>query len=150
MTRRGRPKASAPRGRVTLEQAAELSGVSYWVAHRRVAEGAVPSQRDPSGVVTLARRDVKLIRPREPGDGDGRKAVMLRPDLERYAAWKRAAGDLPVSTWLGELADRAAEQFGDDAEPNTEASSAAAEDDGRRFIRRLQQEQRARRRRGTP
>jgi hypothetical protein len=33
---------------------------------------------------------------------------MLRPDLERDAAWKRAAGDRGVSVWLGELVDAAA------------------------------------------
>jgi hypothetical protein len=36
-----------------------------------------------------------------------RKAVMLRPDLDRYAAWERAAGKRAVSTWLGDLADAA-------------------------------------------
>lgn len=103
----GRPPATAPRGRVTLEQAAELAGVSYQVAHRRVTAGVVPSERDPSGVITIRRRDVKLIQPRAPAKGDGRKAVMLRPDLERYAAWERAAGDRPVSSWLAALADAA-------------------------------------------
>ena len=104
----GRPKASAPRGRVTLEQAAELSGVSKSAVQQRVWKGVVPARTELDGVVTIARRDVKLIHPREPSDGDGRKAVMLRPDLERYAAWKRAAGDRKVSVWLGELADAAA------------------------------------------
>ena len=105
--KRGRPPAAAPRGRVTLQQAAELAGVSYSAVYRRVTGGELPSQRDASGVVTIARRDVRLIKLREPA-GDDRKAVMLRPDLERYAAWERAAGDKPVSVWLGELADAAA------------------------------------------
>lgn len=104
----GRPRAVAPRGRVTLEQAAELVGVSKSAIQQRVWKGIVPARTEPSGVVTIARSDLKLIEPREPSDGDGRKAVMLRPDLERYAAWERAAGDRPVSTWLGELADAAA------------------------------------------
>lgn len=103
----GRPRAEAPRGRVTLERAAELSGLSRSAVYRRAESGEVPSRMD-DGVVTIARGDVRLLRPREPGAGDGRKAVMLRPDLERYAAWERAAGDKPVSAWLAALADLAA------------------------------------------
>jgi hypothetical protein len=70
----------------------------------------VPARTEPDGVVTIARGDVKLIQPREAGAGDGRKAFMMRPDLERYAAWERAAraaGGLPVSSWLSALADAA-------------------------------------------
>lgn len=104
----GRSRAAAPRGRVTLEQAAELAGVSKSAVQRRVAAGAVPARTEPGGFVTIARRDVRRIVPREPAAGDGRRAVMLRPSLERYAAWERAAGDQRVSTWLAELADRAA------------------------------------------
>lgn len=103
----GRPKATAPRGRVTMEQAAELAGVSKSAVQRRVAAGEVPARTEPDGVVTIARADVKLIKPREPSEGDGRKAVMLRPDMARYEAWARAAGDRPVSSWLADLADAA-------------------------------------------
>lgn len=74
---------------------------------RRVQAGAVPSRKEPDGTITIARSDVDLIQPREPAASDGRKAVMLRPDLERYAAWERAAGDQPVSSWLARLADAA-------------------------------------------
>jgi hypothetical protein len=35
---------------------------------------------------------------------------MLRVPHERYKAGERAAGDQPVSTWLGELADQAAKR----------------------------------------
>ena len=108
MTKRGRPPAAAPRGRVTLQQAAELAGVSYASAHRRVSDGVVPSERDESGVVTIARNDVRLIKLRPAADTN-RHAVMLRPTNERYAAWERAAGDNPVSQWLMELADMASD-----------------------------------------
>lgn len=96
----------APRGRLTLHDAAELAGVSYSLVYRRVTAGEVPSQRDASGVITVARRDLKLLGKQPKADTD-RRAIMLRPDLERHAAWKRAAGDKPVSVWLGELADKA-------------------------------------------
>lgn len=102
-----RSKATAPPGRMTLQQAADLAGVSKSAVKRRVAAGVVPVRTEPDGVVTIARRDIKLIVPREPADDD-RHAVMLRPTLERYAAWERAAGAKPVSVWLGELADAAA------------------------------------------
>lgn len=106
----GRPRAAAPRGRVTLEQAAEISGLSRATVHRRVIAGTVPARTEPDGSLSIARGDVKSLKPREPGQSDaaGRKPVQLRPTLERYAAWKRAAGDKPVSTWLGSLADAAA------------------------------------------
>jgi hypothetical protein len=67
----------------------------------------LPVERDASGVVTIARRDVRLIVPREPAN-DKRKPVMVRVSRVRCAAWKRAAGSKPVSTWLAELADAAA------------------------------------------
>jgi hypothetical protein len=41
-------------------------------------------------------------------EGEDRIAVMFRPPAARYAAWEEAAGDKPVSVWLGELADKAA------------------------------------------
>ncbi len=106
----GRPKAVAPRGRVTLEQAAELSGLSKPTVHRRIKAGVVPARTGADGSLSIARRDVRLLQPREPSEGDaaGRRPVQLRPSLARYAAWEYAAGDKPVSVWLGELADKAA------------------------------------------
>jgi len=111
----GRPKATAPRGRVTPERAAELSGLSRSAVFRRIAAQAVPSRTEPDGTVTIALRDVRRLQPqqrglslsRSPVPAVGRRAVMLRPDIERYEAWARAAGGKPVSTWLAELADRA-------------------------------------------
>lgn len=105
----GRPKAAAPRGRVTLEQAAELSGLSRATVHRRIQDGIVSARTEPDGSLSIARKDVKLLKPRESGQGDaaGRRPVQLRPTLERYASWGRAAGDKAVGAWLGELADTA-------------------------------------------
>jgi len=37
-----RPPAEAPRGRVPLSQAAEISGLSYPEVYRRVTSGQVP------------------------------------------------------------------------------------------------------------
>jgi hypothetical protein len=102
-----RPPATAPRGRVTMAQAAELAGVSKSAVQRRVAAGTVPARTEPDGTITIARRDVHLIAPREPADTD-RVAIMMRPVRARYAAWKRAAGNQPVSVWGGELMDQAA------------------------------------------
>jgi hypothetical protein len=92
---------------VTLAEAAEIAGVSKSAVVRRVAAGIVPARTEPDGVVTLRRRDVRLIVPRSPAD-DRRVAVMLRPNAERHAAWARAAGDERVSAWLARLADAAA------------------------------------------
>lgn len=104
---RGRPAAKAPPGRVTIRQAAKLAGVSYQVVQRRIAAGIVPVERDESGVVTIARGDVRLIQAREEADparADS-EAVTVRAVPERMAHWRRAAGDTPMSVWLGELAD---------------------------------------------
>lgn len=106
----GRYKASASHGRVTLDQAAELSKLSRATVHRRITDGVVPGHTEPDGSLSIARKDVKLLRPREPsaGDASGRVGVSLRPKVDQHAAWLRAAGDKPLATWLGELADRAA------------------------------------------
>jgi hypothetical protein len=106
---RGRPPTDVARGRLTLQQAAETSGLSYQRVYTLVTGGEVPGEQDAAGVWTIAAKDVRLIQRRPPANTD-RKAVMLRPDLERYAAWERAAGDQPVSVWLGELADAAAKR----------------------------------------
>jgi hypothetical protein len=103
---RGRPPAEAPRGRLTLQEAAELAGVSYSLVYRRVQDDEVPSESDASGVITIARRDLKLLTKRPKADTKTH-AVMVRPELEQYAAWERAAGDKAVSAWLEELADEA-------------------------------------------
>ena len=103
---RGRPAAQAPRGRLTLQEAAERAGVSYSLVYRRVEAGDVPSERNDSGVITVARRDLTLLAKRPKADTETR-AVMVRPALDQYAAWEHAAGDRAVSAWLAELADRA-------------------------------------------
>ena len=109
-----RPPAKPPRGRVTIQETADLAGLGYQRVYTLVTSGEVPSERDESGGWTIARRDAAQIKRREPADTN-RKAVMLRVPLERYAAWERAPrprapGDQPVSTWLGELADAAAKR----------------------------------------
>lgn len=103
----GRPPATAGRGRVTLAEASEISGLSTDEIRRRCISGAVPSGRqDAAGIWTLRRSDLGLLTRREPST-DKRKAVQTRPTLARYECWAEAAGDKPVSVWLGELADKA-------------------------------------------
>ena len=105
---RGRPPASAPRGRVTLQAAAELAGVSYSLVYRRVEAGEVPSERDASGVITVARLDLKLLG-RRPKADTKTHAVMVRPELAQYAAWQREAErrGLAVSGLAMQLMDEA-------------------------------------------
>jgi hypothetical protein len=92
---------------VTLRQAAEMSGLSYPRIYALVSTGQIPSQRDERGVYTIAHHDAARIKRRRVTNPEQR-AVTLRPDLERYVAWKRASGDRPVAAWLTELADAAA------------------------------------------
>ncbi|HEX2691610.1 MAG TPA: hypothetical protein VHN14_33595 [Kofleriaceae bacterium] len=60
-----------------------------------------------SGVITVARRDVKLLAKRPKADSKVH-AITVRPGLDQYAAWERAAGGKAVSAWLAKLADQAA------------------------------------------
>lgn len=107
----GRRSIPPPDGRVTLQQAADISGLSYPEVHRRVSNGLAPGEQDASGVWTMTAEDAGNLKRREPA-GDLRKAVMVRVPVARYEAWERAAKDKPVSTWMAELAD-AASGYGD-------------------------------------
>jgi hypothetical protein len=90
MTRPGRPKATAPRGRVTMAEAGAIANVSKSAVQRRIAAGDLPARTEPDGVVTIARKDVKLIVPRAPADGD-RVAVQLRGTRAQHEAWTYVA-----------------------------------------------------------
>ena len=79
--------------------------MSYQVVQRRLAAGVVTAERDEAGVMTIARGDVDLIRPRESADPRPDKSITVRAVPERVAHWRRFAGDTPMSTWLGDLAD---------------------------------------------
>lgn len=102
----GRPPATAPRGRVTLAEASEISGLSRQEIHRRITIGQLAGEQSPAGVWTIARKDAEALERRPPAAGK-RIAVMLRPVAARHAAWKREARrrGLKVSQLAGELLD---------------------------------------------
>ena len=105
----GRPALVAPPGYVTIERAAELLDVSYSTIYKRIhAHGCAVELAFGSGG-TFIRRDQlgELKSERRASSDEDRHAVQVRPSLERYRKWERAAGDKPVSTWLGDLADKA-------------------------------------------
>ncbi len=102
----GRNPADIPDGRVSLRQAAAMSGLSYAEVHRRVSTGLAPGEQDADAVWTMALEDVPNLQRREPAN-DPRKAVMIRVPIAEYAAWERAAGDKPVSTWARDLMNTA-------------------------------------------
>lgn len=106
---RGRKPAVAPKGRVTLQEAAVLAGVAYAVVYQRVAlTKQVPGIQAEDGTWTIARKDVRLIRKREPKYPEGRKPFYVRAALGGQAeAWERAAGDMSVVAWLTWLGDQA-------------------------------------------
>lgn len=104
---RGRKPAVAPRGRATLQEAAELAGVAYAVVYQRVAiTKQVPGVQAPDGTWTISRKDVRLIKERVPKYPDGRKPFYVRVDLKRAEAWERSAGG-EVTAWLVRLGDAA-------------------------------------------
>lgn len=100
---------TSPSDRLTLSEVVTATGVTYAVAYHRVAIArSVPSaEQDAAGVWTIARRDLALIRRREPRYPDGRRAYNLKISPERAAAWQRAAGGRSVQAWLSALADAA-------------------------------------------
>ncbi len=106
---RGRPPATAPRGRVTLAEASEISGLTRQEIHRRIQAGLVPGEQDARGFWTITRQDAEGLERRPPPSGP-RVAVQLRPYKPRYKAWEREAKrqGKPVSTLAMELLDLAA------------------------------------------
>lgn len=107
--RPGRPRLVAPRGYVTIERAAKILGVSYSTVYKHMNAGGVELAFDQGGTF-LRESQLHLISDqlRAESTDEKRKAVQVRPALDRYRKWARAAGDKPVSVWLGELADKAA------------------------------------------
>lgn len=103
----GRRPVIPPRGRVTLAQAAELSGLSYAEVHRRVSTGTAPGEQDDAGVWTMARADARRLKRRTPANK--RPGTNLRAAPERWAAWEREAErrGMAVSTLAGKLLDEA-------------------------------------------
>lgn len=103
----GRRPVTPPRGRVTLAQAAELSGLSYAEVHRRVSSGAAPGEQDAAGVWTMRRTDAARLRRREPAGA--RPGTNLRAAPERWACWQREAErrGVAVSQLAGILLDEA-------------------------------------------
>lgn len=102
---RGRPTAKAPVGRVTLQQAADIAGVSYSTAYRRIVSESIPHDRGEDGTISILRSDARKIRARK-ADPEGRPAYMVRPDPSTDKGFKiaaKAAGDVPVSRWLLDL-----------------------------------------------
>ena len=91
--------------RLTLDQAAEASGLSYGQVYRRVRNGEVPSAKDGNSY-TIAAADVHLLQPYV-AQVDTRRGVTLRVSQEEWRAWERAAKGRPVSQWLLGLARKA-------------------------------------------
>lgn len=104
----GRPRAAAPRGRVTLREAAAQSGLSYAELYRRARAGQIAGAHQEAGVWTMRRSDVAQLT-RRPPSTDERRAVEVRPQIARYAVWESAAQrrGLTVGKWLLVIADEA-------------------------------------------
>lgn len=104
----GRRPVTPPRGRVTLAEAGELSGLSYPEVHRRVTAGTAPAERDPeTGVWTMLRKDALRLTRRKPAQV--RPGTNLRAAPERWQAWEQAAQarGMSVSQLAGKLLDAA-------------------------------------------
>lgn len=104
--RRGRPLEVAPQGYVTIREAAAARKVSYATVYRYVAEGTVESILMDNGSRYIKAGDVKKIALR--GKRPGRRVFMSGPTAEQVDRWRRAAGEIPWSSWAAEVLDREA------------------------------------------
>jgi hypothetical protein len=106
-----RTSVIAPKGYLTIaEAAARAGGITATHPRRAIEAGTVRHQRD-GWAIFIDVRDIGEIELKTRGqEGADRVAIMLRPARDRYELWERAAGDEPVSVWLGKLADRAAKR----------------------------------------
>lgn len=93
---------------LTINQAADAAGVSYATVYRHVQARTIRYLQADNQVIFVDARDVGKITKHEPPDRRPKIPVQLKPLATRYKAWERAAGERPVSVWLGELADKAA------------------------------------------
>lgn len=95
------------RPRLTLHEAAALSGLSYSEVYRRVtADPPLAPAVFADGRWTMLRSDAERLTRRQPSD-DPRPAFQVRAPVDRVARWRQAAGQQPLSSWLAELADAA-------------------------------------------
>jgi hypothetical protein len=111
ISKAGRKPATAPPGRLTLQQVADGAGLTRARVQQLVDQGKLAAELE-NGAWTVARDDAATVRRQEPRPRRDVKATMVRSTPERYARWAKAAGDKPVSVWLAELADAACDVSG--------------------------------------
>lgn len=105
----GRPPEVAPAGHVTINDAAELAGVSYATVYRAVKGKRVRSSQAENGVIYVSRADVGKLRPVERERADKPSVTVRLADEAQLKKWQRAAGGgQSLSRWLMELGDKAA------------------------------------------
>jgi len=109
MPQKSRPEPT-PERRLTLQQIAQRSGLSYSRVYKLVIQDKlVPTQLEGNdgphgtGHHTVALSDAKLIHRRPPPTGP-RRAIAIRIPKAEHRLWEQLAGETPVSTWLIQLA----------------------------------------------
>ena len=107
----GRPPVQAPEGCLTIAEAAAKLGVSYSTVYKRLDHVPQLALKETSnGDRFIRAAELERFRPVPREASSDRHGVMLRPANDRYERWAEAAGNKKVSTWLAELADRAADR----------------------------------------
>lgn len=101
----GSTAAALRAGRVTIAEAAKLSGLSYAEVHRRCREGQIASATQADdGTWSLRRSDALALTRREPADPDRVALSQIRVHRARYEAWAAEAARRGLS--VKELAMR--------------------------------------------
>ena len=123
----GRPAVKAPKGCLTVADAAKRAGLSYSGLYRYIQSGEITHTQDDQGVILIPVTAIKDLRDklkyRAASLKKGRRAICVRvtPDVyDRFeeaivaAHAKRETEDAPptVAEWLAELGERAANRAG--------------------------------------
>lgn len=121
----GRPAVKAPKGCLTMADAAKRAGLSYSGLYRYIQSGEVSHTQDDQGVILIPATAIKELRDkiksRAASLKKGRRAICVRvaPDeYERFEAAIAASHEdkktepPTVAEWLTELGLRAASRAG--------------------------------------
>ena len=111
--KRGRPPAQKIDGLCTISEIARERGLTYGAVYRYVRQDPRLRVQLIDDTYYVDSRDIAMVGVRgKHAVSSGqrpREYITLQPDADRAAAWIRAANGATLPSWLGLLADHAAQ-----------------------------------------